>query len=63
MDLHPANAPVVHSYDLERRAVRCGALGYPASTKYARGVTCPECLRLLEAAERDARSGGDHQPG
>lgn len=45
--------PVVHSYDVERHAIRCGAPGQSTSTKHARGVTCPDCLRRL-AEERDA---------
>ena len=50
MQTSSAKNPIVHSYDVERHAVRCGAAGSPASTKHARGVTCPECLRLLETA-------------
>lgn len=56
MDLPSANDPVVHSYDVERRAVRCGLPGYPTATKHARAVTCPECLRLL-AASPDQTTG------
>jgi hypothetical protein len=47
MSMQPANEPVVHSYDTERHAIRCGAAGQMSSTKHARGVTCRECLRLL----------------
>jgi hypothetical protein len=45
-----ANDPIVHSYDTERHAIRCGAPGQASSTKHARGVTCPDCLRILDAA-------------
>ena len=47
MSLEPANEPVVHSYDTERHATRCGAAGQISSTKHAKSVTCRECLRLL----------------
>jgi hypothetical protein len=54
MDSTAANGPMIHSYDVELRAIRCGAPGYPSATKHARGVTCPECRRLLSTAEIDA---------
>ena len=48
--LQTSNEPVVHSYDVEHHAIRCGVPGHPTSTKHARGVTCPECLRMLAVA-------------
>ncbi len=53
MEPMQANEVLVHSYDVERRAVRCGRPGQAESTKHARGVTCPECLRLLAATTRE----------
>jgi len=47
MSLPPASDPVVHSYDTERHAIRCGAAGQINSTKHTKSVTCPECLQLL----------------
>lgn len=60
MDMNPANDPVIHSYDVEHHAVRCGAPGHPTSTKHARGVTCPECLRLLAAAAATPEPTSSH---
>jgi hypothetical protein len=51
MDTQESGGALVHSYDVERHAVRCGAAGPTASTKHARAVTCPECRRLLAAVE------------
>jgi hypothetical protein len=51
--LQTSNEPLVHSYDVEHRAIRCGVPGHPTSSKHARSVTCPDCLRML-AAVRDA---------
>jgi hypothetical protein len=51
METQESGGALVHSYDVERRAVRCGAVGATASTKHARAVTCPQCRSLLAAAE------------
>ncbi len=54
-----ANERVVHSYDTERRRVRCGRSSQQDSTKHARDVTCVTCLGLLSppqvAADVDER--------
>ncbi len=41
----------IHSYDTERRRVRCGMPGVTRSTKHAAGVTCTACRELLRQAE------------
>lgn len=41
---------VVHSYDVARRRVLCGAAGQSSSTKHPSGVTCMDCRALLGRA-------------
>jgi hypothetical protein len=58
---------LVHSYDTDRHANRCGLPGQTSSTKHPAGVTCPDCRRILSAGAADApaeldvaaSSGGD----
>jgi hypothetical protein len=51
MEIQASNEALVHSYDTEQRAIRCGVRGQGRSTKHRAGVTCPSCRRLLlEAA-------------
>lgn len=54
---------LIHSYDTERHAVRCGEPQQTNSTKHARDVTCPTCRELLEEEQHPTpRSGAavDH---
>ena len=44
-----AGGQLVHSWDTERRRVRCGASGETRSTKHGAGVTCPACREALGA--------------
>lgn len=56
MDARLAEA-VVHFYDVRARETLCGLRGFEhRSTKYARGVTCPACVGLLQ--ERKAYDAG-----
>jgi hypothetical protein len=55
MNQAASNEPLIHSYDVERHAIRCGAPGHTSATKHARDVTCPECLRLLAEVEPAAQ--------
>ncbi len=45
---------VIHSYDTERRRVRCGWLEQSSSTKHARDVTCVICRGLLDGVAAPA---------
>ena len=58
MALQVASDPLVHSYDTELHAIRCGVRGQSGSTKHASGVTCPDCLRLLDEAARSKAERG-----
>jgi hypothetical protein len=55
MDYAAANQALIHSYDVERHAIRCGKPGQTSSTKHPRDVTCPECIRLLAGAPAAAQ--------
>jgi hypothetical protein len=44
---------MIHSYDVAHRRVLCGWHMQANSTKRARFVTCPACLRLLAAGSAD----------
>ena len=50
---------LVHSYDTDRRANRCGVPGQTSSTKHAAGVTCPECRRALSGEPGAERPAGE----
>jgi nitrate/TMAO reductase-like tetraheme cytochrome c subunit len=54
--MQAANDRIIHSYDTERHAARCGAAGQSSSTKHANGVTCPDCLKILADNKRDEES-------
>jgi hypothetical protein len=56
MAFQAVNEPIVHSYDTDRHAIRCGVSGHSSSTKHAKAVTCPECLRLLAQLEEPVRA-------
>lgn len=44
---------VIHSYDTERRRVRCGLMQQSNSTKHARDVTCVTCRGLLDRSRAE----------
>lgn len=54
MEMDAVNDRIIHSYDTERHAARCGVAGQSSSTKHASGVTCPDCLKILADKRRDA---------
>jgi len=49
-----AQHAVVHCYDTRARRIACGAPGQIGSTKYARDVTCAECLALPREPSQSA---------
>ena len=60
----PMDRPMIHFYDVAHRRVLCGWHMQANSTKRARFVTCPACLRLLAAGsanrlEEEDRSSSD----
>jgi hypothetical protein len=58
---HEQNRQLIHSYDTERHAVRCGEIQQTHSTKHARDVTCPTCRDLLdERTNPRSSTGQDH---
>lgn len=50
----------IHSYDTERHRVVCGIPQQSSSTKHRAGVTCVDCLRLLDdpTSERPEAAAG-----
>jgi hypothetical protein len=53
MDTQGMKDQLVHSYDIEQRAIRCGIRTPSSSTKHDQRVTCPECRRILDEAARE----------
>lgn len=54
---------LVHSWDTERRRVRCGASGETRSTKHGAGVTCPACREALGAPPSAPEEASPHDGG
>ena len=51
-------AVLVHYFDTQRHQNLCDAHGFEhRSTKHARGVTCPTCVRLLAAKQASSAEG------